>query len=104
VVGGAAALVARFAPRWTAPEGGGELARLFADLVGVRAWWAGIAAAIAALAVVGAATAATLGLVEAAGVDPAFDWGRVAVVCLWSALGALLYAGGSWAGSRALAA
>ena len=103
VVAGAAALVAWFAPRWTAPEGGGQLARLFADLVGVRAWWAGGAAAIAALAVVGAASAATLGLVEAAGVEPAFDWGRVAVVCLWSALGAALYAGGSWAGSRVLA-
>ena len=81
VVAGAAALVAWFAPRWTAPEGGGRLARLFADLVGARAWWAGGAAAIAALAVVGAASAATLGLVEAAGVEPAFDWGRVAVVC-----------------------
>ncbi len=71
--------------------------------MGVRAWWAGSAAAIAGLAVVGAASAATLALVEAAGVEPAFDWGRVAVLCLWSALGAALYAGGSWAGSRVLA-
>ena len=103
VVAGAAALVAWWARRWTAPEGGGELARLFADLVGVRSWWAAGAAAAAGLAVVDAASAATLALVEAAGVEPAFDWGRVAVVCLWSALGAALYAGGTWVRSRALA-
>ena len=102
-VAGAAALLARFAPRWSASNGGGEVARLFADLVGIRSWWAGGAAAIAALAVVDAASAATLALVEATGVEPAFDWGRVAVVALWSALGAALYAGGSWAGRRAIA-
>ena len=84
-------------------EGGGELARLFADLVGVRSWWAGGATAVAALAVVDAASAATLALVENAGVEPAFDWGRVAVAALWSALGAALYAGGTWLGRRAIA-
>ena len=66
-------------------------------------WWARVAASVAGLAVVGAASAATLALVEAAGVEPAFDWGRVAVLCLWSAIGAALYAGGAWVGSRALA-
>ncbi len=103
VVAGAAALVARLAPRWTAPEAGGAIAQLFSDLVDVRSWWARVAASVAGLAVVGAASAATLALVEAAGVEPAFDWGRVAVVCLWSAIGAVLYAGGAWVGSRALA-
>ena len=104
VVAGAAAVVARWARGWSGPDGGGRLARLFGFVVRWRAWVTGSAAAAAALAVVDAVSLAVLALVDAAGVEPAFDWGRVGIVALWSALGAVLFAAGTWARSRNVAA
>jgi hypothetical protein len=104
VVAAGGALVAWCAAGWSGPEGAGGLARLFGVVVRRRAWVAGSSAVVAGLAVVDAASLAVLALVDAADVEPAFDWGRVGVVALWAAVGALLFAGGTWARSREVAA
>lgn len=101
VVGAAAALVAWFARTWAVSEGeGGRLAAVFARVVGAKDGVALGSAALAALAAVDAASLATLALVDAAGAEPSFDWGRVAVAALWSAVGAVAYVAGSWSRRR----
>ncbi|HSC92603.1 MAG TPA: DUF2339 domain-containing protein [Gaiellaceae bacterium] len=101
VVGVAAALVAWFARGWQAPAtGGGRLVQLFARVAAARRYWVAGAGAVAALAAVDAASLGTLALVDAAGAEPPFAWGRVAVAVLWSALGAAAFAAGAWTGRR----